>query len=147
MEEAAATLGATPRVSAIGRLVCGVRPDWRGVRPVFGLVVADNEGGDIQTQETEDLFMQEADSSTVQFNSVQPDLEAQTFARTDVEPITIEDDVVQRANHAVHNDFIQELEECDDSVEKYEKDELNLDDVDSEDDVFENDDNSDYESN
>ncbi|KAL2492222.1 Uncharacterized protein Adt_27850 [Abeliophyllum distichum] len=61
--------------------------------------------------------MQEADSSTVQFNSVQPDLEAQTFARTDVEPITIEDDVVQqvqRANRAAHNDFIQELQECDD---------------------------------
>ncbi|KAL2544913.1 hypothetical protein Fot_14146 [Forsythia ovata] len=61
-----------------------------------------------------------------------------------------QDDVVQqvqRENHAAYNDFIQELEECDDSVEEYENDELNLDDVDSEDDVFDNDDNSDYESN
>ncbi|KAL2455107.1 Uncharacterized protein Adt_45554 [Abeliophyllum distichum] len=40
-----------------------------------------------------------------------------------------------------------ELEECDDSVEEYNNDELNLDDADSEDDVFDNDDNSDYESN
>ncbi|KAL2520978.1 Uncharacterized protein Fot_24901 [Forsythia ovata] len=60
------------------------------------------------------------------------------------------DDVVQqvqRANRVAHNDFIQELEECDDSVEEYENDELNSNDVDSEDDVFDNDDNLDYESN
>ncbi|KAL2456327.1 hypothetical protein Fot_56925 [Forsythia ovata] len=52
----------------------------------------------------------------------------------------------KRANPTEANNFNEEVEEYEDSIEEDENDELNLDDDDSESDAIDNDDNSDNDS-
>lgn len=64
-------------------------------------------------------------SSTVQFNSVQLDLEAQSFARDDVEPIMLDDNIVQnekRTTSVEDYESIDDIKWYDDFMDEYEND-------------------------
>ncbi|KAL2549934.1 Uncharacterized protein Fot_11464 [Forsythia ovata] len=82
------------------------------------------------------MVIQEDDSSTIQFSSVQPDLETQSFARDDVEPIMLDDNLIQnekRATSVEDYDPIDDAEQYEDFIDEYENDEHDLDNDDSED--------------
>ncbi|KAL2495300.1 hypothetical protein Fot_39057 [Forsythia ovata] len=82
------------------------------------------------------MVIQEDDSSTIQFSYVQPDLETQSFARDDVEPIMLDDNLIQnekRATSVEDYDPIDDAEQYEDFIDEYENDEPDLDNDDSED--------------
>ncbi|KAL2551672.1 hypothetical protein Fot_05291 [Forsythia ovata] len=92
------------------------------------------------------MVIQEDYSSTIQFSSVQPDLETQSFARDDVEPIILYDNLIQnekRATSLEDYDPIDDHEQYEDFVDEYQNVEPNLDNDDSED--GSNDDHNDYD--
>ncbi|KAL2520892.1 Uncharacterized protein Fot_24815 [Forsythia ovata] len=75
------------------------------------------------------------DSSNNQFSSVQPDLETQSFAHDDVEPIMLDDNLIQKKGATSVEDYdpIDDAEQYDDFIDEYENDEPNLDNDDSQD--------------
>ncbi|KAL2514498.1 Uncharacterized protein Fot_28469 [Forsythia ovata] len=90
------------------------------------------------------MVIQEDDTSTIQFSSVQPDLETQSFARDNVEPIMLNDNLIQNEKIATSledYDPIDDDEQNEDFIDEYENDEPNLDNDDSHDGA--NDDHSD----
>ncbi|KAL2472459.1 hypothetical protein Adt_40595 [Abeliophyllum distichum] len=84
------------------------------------------------------MVIQEDDSSTIHFSSVQPDLETQSFARDDVEPIMLDYNLIQNEKIATSledYDLIDDDEQYEDFIDEYENNEPNLDNDDSEDGV------------
>ncbi|KAL2501373.1 hypothetical protein Fot_35221 [Forsythia ovata] len=70
------------------------------------------------------------------FSFVQPDLETQSFACDDVEPIMLDDNLIQnekRITSFEDYDPIDDAEQYEDFIDEYENDEPNLDNDDSED--------------
>ncbi|KAL2506665.1 hypothetical protein Adt_22286 [Abeliophyllum distichum] len=73
---------------------------------------------------------------------IQPDLETQSFAHDDVEPIMLDDNLIQnrkRATSVEDYDPIDKAEQYEEFIDEYENDEHNLDNDDSEDGANDND--------
>ncbi|KAL2484370.1 hypothetical protein Fot_45814 [Forsythia ovata] len=83
------------------------------------------------------MVIQKDDSSTIEFSYVQPDLETQSFARDDVEPRMIDDNLIQDEKRETsvedYNPIDDAVEQYDDFIDEYESDEPNLVNDDSED--------------